>query len=234
MAEGSRLLGLIGGMSWSSTGHYYRRLNQRAQVRLGGLHSAPVLLYSVDFAPLEALQSAGDWEAIAAALSHAGAALSRAGAGALLLCTNTMHKVAAEVESGSGLPLLHIVDAVGAAIRQQGMTRVGLLGTRFTMGERFYQQRLLDDHGVHTVVPSGRDQAAVDRIIYEELCRDVIRNESRELLHRVIAGLGRQGAQGVILGCTELPLLVQRRGSPLPVFDTTELHAQAGSRWLAG
>lgn len=224
-------LGLLGGMSWESTIPYYRVVNETVRERLGGHHSAPLLLYSVDFAAIEALQARGDWEAAGRLLVDAGAALERAGAQALVLCTNTMHRVAGALEAGVALPLLHIADATAAAVRAAGLVRVGLLGTRFTMEQAFYRERLARSAGVEVLVPGAEDRDHVHRAIYQELCHGQFSDASRERFQAVIGRLADAGAQGVILGCTEIGLLVGPRQSPVPLFDTAALHARHAALW---
>ncbi|MDI9238109.1 aspartate/glutamate racemase family protein [Lysobacter sp. LF1] len=221
-----KTLGLIGGMSWESTVPYYRLINQTVKEQLGGLHSARLLLYSVDFAQIERLQHAGDWDAAGAVLADAGRALRAGGAELLVICTNTMHKVADAVESASGLPLLHIADPTGEEIRRAGLQRIGLLGTRFTMEQDFYRQRLVERHGLEVLVPEADDRDTVHRVIYEELCLGTIRAESRAQYRAIIERLVARGAQGVILGCTEIGLLVGADDAQVPLFDTTALHAR--------
>lgn len=229
----SRTLGLLGGMSWESTALYYRALNQGVAARRGGLASARLVLASLDFAEIAALQSAGDWDGCARVLGGAGAGLRAAGAQALLIATNTMHKVADKVERASGLPLLHIVDATGAALRAAGVRRAALLGTRFTMEDPdIVTDRLQARFGVESVVPDAAGRAEVHRIIYDELCRGRVEPRSSAALAAQIEALARRGAEAVILGCTELTLAVAPSSSPLPVFDTTALHAAAGVEWL--
>ena len=222
-----KTIGLIGGMSWESTLPYYRQINEEVRARLGGLHSAKLILYSVDFHDVEWLQQAADWDAAGALLARSAVALQAAGADFLLLCTNTMHRVAGEIEAAVTIPLLHIADATAAAVADAGYATVGLLGTRFTMEEAFYRDRLQQVHGLQVVVPAAAARAAVHRIIYDELCRGIIRRESRELYRQAIDELAVQGAQAIILGCTEIALLVGARDSPLPLFDTATLHALA-------
>jgi aspartate racemase len=226
-----RLLGVLGGMSWTSTETYYRLLNTGVAARLGGLHSARLVLHSVDFDELAALQHAGDWDATAEILVAAARGLAAAGAEGLLLATNTMHKVADAVEEGSGLSVLHIADPTAAAVREQGLSRVGLLATSFTMEETFYVQRLAR-HGVEAVVPDAAGRADVHRIIYDELVRDVVRPESRERYRAVMAELVADGAEGMILGCTEVGLLVGPDDATVPTFDTCRLHAAAAVEWM--
>lgn len=234
MNKPQRLLGLLGGMSWESTLLYYRLVNQGVAARRGGLHSAPLLLHSVDFAPLAALQAAGDWDGATAVLADAARGLRAAGAGALVVATNTMHKVAPALQAAAGLPLLHIADATAAAVRAAGLQRVGLLGTRFTMeDDSIVLERLRRQHGLQVVVPAPQDRATVHRIIYDELCRGVVAPASRAAYVDVIGRLqAEHGAQGVVLGCTEITLLVDAACSPLPVFDSTALHAAAAVDWL--
>ena len=224
-----KTLGLIGGMSWESTVPYYRTINQTVKEQLGGLHSARLLLYSVDFAEIEKLQHAGDWGAAGAVLADAARSLKAGGAQLLVICTNTMHKVADAVEAASGLPLLHIADATGDAIRARGITRIGLLGTRFTMEQDFYRRRLIERHGLDVLVPEPDERDLVHRVIYDELCQGVIRDESRAQYRRVMDGLVARGAQGIILGCTEIGLLVGEGDASVPLFDTTALHARAAA-----
>ena len=224
-----KTLGLLGGMSWESTLPYYRLINETVRERLGGLHSAKLLLYSVDFAEVERLQHAGDWDAAGVLLGQAARSLRDGGAQLLVICTNTMHKVADAVEAASGLPLLHIADPTGAAIRAAGLGRIGLLGTRFTMEQDFYRQRLIERHGLDVIVPDPAGRELVHRVIYEELCLGRIRDESRQAYRDVIAGLVARGAQGVILGCTEIGLLIGAGDVEIPLFDTTALHARAAA-----
>ncbi|MFD4908142.1 aspartate/glutamate racemase family protein [Kitasatospora purpeofusca] len=221
-----KTIGLLGGMSWESTATYYRLLNELTRDRLGGLHSAKCVLYSVDFAEVERLQAAGEWETAGRLLAEAARAVEAAGAELLLICTNTMHKVADQVADAVSVPLLHLADATAEAVLAAGVTRVGLLGTAFTMEQDFYRDRLAS-HGLHVLVPDPAGRALVHRVIYEELCLGVVREESRAEYRRVIAGLVAEGAEGVILGCTEIELLVGPDDSPVPVFPTTRIHAEA-------
>lgn len=224
---------MLGGMSWESTAVYYRLLNQGVAQRRGGLHGAPLVLHSLDFARVAALQAAGDWSRLATLLADAGRGLARAGAGALLIATNTMHKVVASVESGAGVPVLHIADAAGVALRQAGIERAALLGTRFTMEDpTIVIERLARRHGVQALVPEAEDRATMHRIIYDELCRGVVSDSSRDAVVALIERQRRRGATAVILGCTEIGLLIDAAGSPLPVFDTTALHAAAAVDWM--
>jgi aspartate racemase len=219
-------------MSWTSTADYYRQLNTRYQERAGGLHSAPLLLWSFDFAELEVLQTREDWDELAERTVEAARALAGAGAGALLICANTMHKIADRVAQGSGLEVLHIADATGAEIQRLGFERVGLLGTRFTMGEDFYRERLERRFGLEVIVPDEPAQARVDRIIYDELCRDRILGTSRDELHQIVAALADRGAQAAVLACTELPLLADATACPVPLIDTIAVHVRQGVDWL--
>jgi len=222
-----KVIGLIGGMSWNSSLEYYRLINEMVSRRLGGLHSACVLLYSLDFEEIERAQQESRWEDAAGILSKAGMALKRAGADFLLICTNTMHKVADKVGESARLPILHIVDTTGNAIREQGLSKVGLLGTRFVMAEQFYQGRLKKRFDIDVVAPAEDEQAVVHRIIYDELCRGKIRDSSRQSCLEIIEKLTKRGAEGIVLGCTELPLLIRPSDVQVPVFDTTRLHAEA-------
>lgn len=226
-----KTLGLIGGMSWESTVPYYRLINEGVKQRLGGLHSAKLVLYSVDFAEVEHLQRTGDWAAAGILLAQAAQKLQGAGAEALVLCTNTMHKVVDVIESAVQIPLLHIADPTAARIRQAGLGKVGLLGTRFTMEQDFYKVRLQQRHGLQVLVPPAPERDEVHRIIYEELCLGQVRDDSRRSYQRVMADLVAQGAQAIILGCTEMSLLVTAENAPVPLFDTTAIHAQAAVDW---
>ncbi|KJY24498.1 aspartate/glutamate racemase family protein [Streptomyces sp. NRRL S-495] len=221
-----KTIGLLGGMSWESTATYYRLLNELTRDRLGGLHSAKCVLYSVDFAEVERLQAAGEWEAAGRLLADAARAVEAAGAELLLICTNTMHKVADQVADAVSVPLLHLADATAAAVLAAGVTRVGLLGTAFTMEQDFYRDRLAS-HGLDVLVPDRAGRALVHRVIYQELCLGVVREDSRAEYRRVIAELVAEGAEGVILGCTEIELLVGPDDSAVPVFPTTRIHAEA-------
>ena len=224
-----RTIGLIGGMSWESTVPYYRIINEAVKARLGGLHSAKVVMHSVDFHEIEALQSAGAWDEAGRAMAAAARSVHAGGADFLVLCTNTMHKVAEAMERAVPIPLLHIADPTAAAVLDRGIRRVGLLGTRFTMEEPFYRGRLQDRHGLEVLVPGPGDRAAVHRIIYQELCLGRVLEASRAEFHRIIQGLAAAGAEGIILGCTEIGLLVNPAGEDLPLFDTTGLHARAAA-----
>jgi aspartate racemase len=226
-----KTLGLIGGMSWESTVPYYQQINQTVKARLGGLHSAKLLLYSVDFAEIEHLQASGQWEAAGQLLAGIAQKLELVGADALVLCTNTMHKVADAIQSAVSIPLLHIADPTAQAIKTAGLTRVGLLGTRFTMEQDFYRSRLEQSHGLTVLTPPPADRDLVHQIIYEELCLGQVKDTSRSIYLRVISDLQTQGAQAVILGCTEIEMLVKPQDCALPLFDTTFLHARSAAMW---
>lgn len=224
-----KTIGLIGGMSWESTIPYYRQINESIKERLGGLHSAKVILYSVDFHEVERLQHRGDWEAAGALLADAARSLEAAGAHFLVLCTNTMHKVAPAIEAAVGIPLLHIADPSAAEIKRAGLSRVGLLGTRFTMEQEFYTERLRQRHGLQVLIPSEPDREIVHRVIYEELCLGRVVDASRAQYRRIMADLVEQGAEAIILGCTEISLLVEPCDASVPLFDTTRIHALAAA-----
>jgi len=226
-----KIIGLIGGMSWESTVPYYRQINESIKAQLGGLHSARLILYSVDFHDIEQLQRAGDWAAAGELMAQAARSLELAGAELLVLCTNTMHKVADAIEAAVRIPLLHIADPTAHAIKKAGFTRVGLLGTRFTMEQDFYRARLEEVHGLQVVTPTCADRDIVHRIIYEELCLGQIDATSRTEYRRIMASLQAQGAQAIILGCTEITLLVSQQDAEVPLFDTTRLHALAAAQW---
>ncbi|EEP74952.1 aspartate/glutamate racemase [Micromonospora sp. ATCC 39149] len=219
-------IGMLGGMSWESSAHYYRLVNELVRDRLGGLHSARCVLHSVDFADIEHLQSTGQWEQAGRLLGQAAAAVQASGADLLLLCTNTMHKVADQVQAAVSIPLLHLGDATAEAVTAAGLHTVGLLGTAFTMEQAFYRDRLAR-HGLRVIVPEPDDRAEVHRIIYDELCLGEVREASRQTYQKVIERLVRSGAQGVILGCTEIELLISPADSPVPVFPTSRLHVEA-------
>ncbi|MBA3033721.1 MAG: aspartate/glutamate racemase family protein [Gammaproteobacteria bacterium] len=226
-----KVIGLIGGMSWESTVPYYRLINEAVKQRLGGLHSARLVLYSVDFHEIEQLQRDDNWTAAGELLAAAARAVAAAGAEVLVLCTNTMHKVAPAIEAAVNIPLLHIADPTAAAIKQAGLSTVGLLGTRFTMEQAFYRDRLRERHGLQVLIPAPGDRAIIHRVIYEELCLGKILPASRNEYRRIMAALIDQGAQGIILGCTEVSLLVGQPDASVPLFDTTRLHAQGAADW---
>lgn len=224
-----KTIGLIGGMSWESTQTYYRLINVAIREELGGLHSARLVLYSVDFHDIEVLQRQGDWQAAGVLLAQAAQSLQAAGADMVVICTNTMHKVAEQVQAAVSIPLLHIADPTAHAIRAAGFQRVALLGTRFTMEQDFYRARLEQEHGLQVIVPEQNERDTVHRIIYEELCLGQIKPESKAAYLDIIRQLQARGAQAVILGCTEISLLVQQADLDLPLFDTTALHASAAA-----
>jgi aspartate racemase len=228
---GVRVLGLLGGMSWESTVSYYRAINEAFRDRLGGFHSAKLVLYSVDFDEIERLQRAGDWEKAGALLAEAARALETAGAELLMICANTMHLVAPAIEAAVRIPLLHIADATGDEIRNAGLATVGLLGTRFTMEQAFYTERLRERHGLAVLVPDEADRELVHRVIYEELVVGKIVDASRAAYRRVMAGLVDRGAQAIVLGCTEIPLLVGPADAAVPLFDTMTIHARRAVEW---
>jgi aspartate racemase len=219
-------IGLLGGMSWESSAEYYRLANELVAERLGGLHSADCLLRSVDFFDVERLQSSGAWDEAGALLGKEAAALEAAGSEILVLCTNTMHKVASAVEAAISIPFVHIGDATADAVRAAGLSRVGLLATGYTMEQDFYVGRLRDLHGLDVLVPDQAERNEVHRVIYEELCVGVIRDDSRDFYRRVMASLAERGAEAILLGCTEIDLLVTQADSPVPVFDTTRIHVE--------
>ena len=223
-----KTIGLLGGMSWESTIPYYRLINEGVKQRLGGLHSASLLLHSVDFHEIEACQSSGEWDKAGAILAQAALGLERAGAEGILLCTNTMHKVASHIENRCSLPFLHIADATGRAIAASGMRRVALLGTRYTMEEDFYCG-VLRRRGIEVLIPEAQDRAMINDVIFQELCLGRIEDASRQKLLSVIDGLRERGAQGVVLGCTEIGLLLPPQDGDFPLLDTTVLHATAAA-----
>ena len=226
----AKMLGLIGGMSWESSAQYYRLINEGVRAARGPTASARVLLWSFDFAEIEALQHVGDWPALTALMIDAAKRLEGAGADHLLICTNTMHLMAGQVEAAAGIPLLHIADPTGAAIRAAGLHRVGLLGTAFTMEQGFYKDRLAQHYGLEVIVPDQEDRALVHRVIYDELVAGHVTAASRQAFREVIARLVAQGAQAIVLGCTEIMLLIGPEDSAVPLFDTTALHAAAAVR----
>jgi aspartate racemase len=225
--EQPALIGLIGGMSWESSAQYYRLINEGVRERVGGAASARTLMWSFDFARIEALQHAGDWDALAGEMVVAATALEKGGVDFLVLCTNTMHRCAWAIDAAVKIPLLHIADPTAAAILAAGLTRVGLLGTAFTMEQDFYRGRLEDKFGLEVLIPEAQDRKAVHEIIYRELVTGQVLDASREVYRAVIRRLVARGAQGIILGCTEIMLLIGQEDSPVPVFDTTTLHARA-------
>jgi aspartate racemase len=222
-----KTIGLIGGMSWESTVEYYRLINQLIDKKLGGWHSAKVLLYSVDFDEVEQAQHQGRWDDTAKILAGAAQSLERGGADFLVLCTNTMHKVAGEIEKATKLALLHLADVTGEAIRSQNLKTIGLLGTRFTMEQDFYRKHLEENFDLKVLIPDEPDRKLIHQVIYDELCKGEIIPSSREAYVEIISKLVGNGAQGIILGCTEIPMLVRSQDVEVPLFDTTTLHAQA-------
>jgi len=229
-----KTIGLLGGMSWESSVEYYRIINEAARERLGGLHSAQCLLWSFDFAEIEALQMAGDWDTASLRLIEAARQLERGGAGCIVICTNTMHKMADAVQAAVDIPLLHIADTTAEKICADGLRTVGLLGTRFTMEQDFYKGRLTDQYGLDVRVPDAARREVVHRAIYDELCLGVVRDQSRAAYLNIMDDLAQQGAQGIILGCTEITLLIQAEHTPLRLYDTTRLHALAAVEWALG
>ncbi|HSH42132.1 MAG TPA: aspartate/glutamate racemase family protein [Arenicellales bacterium] len=230
-----KTIGLLGGMSWESTVDYYRAINEGVKDALGGLHSAEIVLHSVDFEPIEALQHRGDWDGAAALLSQAARGVQRAGADFLLICTNTMHRVAPEIQQAIDIPLLHIADATADVLVSDGVETVGLLGTAFTMEQDFYRGRLRDRYGLDVRVPRQRDRKRVHDVIYQELCLGRVEDASRAEYLRIIDGLAADGAEAVILGCTEIAMLVRQSDTPVRLYDTTAIHAAtAVERALAG
>lgn len=222
-----KTIGLLGGMSWESTELYYRWINEGIKSRLGGLHSAKIAMVSVDFQEIEVLQHAGDWEKAGQVLAEAGRQVEAAGADFLLICTNTMHKVAPQIEAAINIPILHLADATADRIKAQGIKRVGLLGTNFTMEQDFYRGRLTDKHGLDVLVPSPEDRQIIHRIIYDELVLGEVRESSRQAYLTIMDKLRNQGAEAIIEGCTEIVLLVQQQHTDIPLFDTTAIHAEA-------
>lgn len=223
-----KTLGLIGGMSWESTQSYYRLINEAVKEELGGLHSARILLYSVEFAEIEKYQSTGEWGRCAEILTDIAVRLEHAGADCIVICTNTMHKLVPQMESKINIPVIHIADAVANAVKKQGITKAALLGTKYTMQQAFYKDRLAQN-GLDIIVPELEDMEVVNYVIYNELCKGLILPESRRKFAQIIEKFKKNGAEGVILGCTEIGLLVGKDDSVLPVFDTTEIHAEAAA-----
>jgi aspartate racemase len=227
-----KTLGLIGGMSWESTAHYYARINQLIGERLGGLHSARLLLYSVEFDEIQRLQHADDWEAAGEVLADAAQCLERAGAEGLLICANTMHRVAHTIAEAVQIPILSVIDATASAIKRQGFDAVALLGTRFTMEMPFYRDRLEQQHGLKVLIPDKPERDMIHEVIFTELCRGEIRQESRRRFFKIIEQLADRGAEGAILGCTEFSLFGTNGYAGIPLFDTTEIHARMAVDWM--
>ena len=226
-----KTIGFIGGMSWESSLEYYRIANEKVKELRGGFTSCPCLMYSVDFAEVEKLQHAGDWDALSELMADAARRLHRGGADLIVLCTNTMHLCSEAITEAVPVPFLHIARATGKRIASQGLKTVGLLGTRFTMEKDFYKKKLSEDHGIRTLIPDPDQREAVHKIIYEELVKGEIREESREAFKDVISSLSEHGADGVILGCTEIPLLISSEDVEIPVFDTTRIHVEEAVNW---
>jgi aspartate racemase len=229
-----KTLGLIGGMSWESTASYYAALNQGVKDALGGLHSAKIILNSVDFAEIEQLQHEGDWSTLGKMLADAAQSLERAGAECVMICTNTMHKVVPAIEAGITIPILHIADSTAEQLKQHGIQKVGLLGTRFTMEQDFYKGRLKEHFGIEVLIPNQEDRDTVHNVIYQELCKGIIKDESKQAYLRVIERLQDAGAEAVILGCTEIALLVGQEDTQVKLFDTTQIHSEKGVEWALG
>ncbi|HWT63038.1 MAG TPA: aspartate/glutamate racemase family protein [Ochrobactrum sp.] len=226
-----KTIGLIGGMSWESSQEYYRIINQEMRARLGGAHSAKSLMWSMDFGEIEQLQHDGKWDELTKRMIEAAQNLEKGGADFILICTNTMHKMAADVESATSVPLIHIADPTAEKIKAAGLTKVGLLGTAFTMEQDFYKGRLVSKHGLEVLVPDDTDRKTVHDIIYHELVVGEVRDASREKYRTIINRLAERGAEAIILGCTEIMLLIGQEDSPVPVFDTARLHAEAAVDW---
>jgi aspartate racemase len=225
-----KTIGLIGGMSWESSIEYYRIINEEVRDRLGGLHSAKCIMHSVEFEGIRELQEKGDWAALTEIMAGAAKGLRDAGAGFVVICTNTMHIMAEDVQKKAGIEVLHIADATGQEIKDLGLKKVGLLGTKFTMEKDFYRQRLKDKYGIEAIIPAEGERQEVHDIIFKELCAGILRPGSRDRLKAIIDGLTARGAQGVVLGCTELPLILGQKDARIPVFDTTRIHAEAAVR----
>ena len=228
-----KTIGLLGGMSWESSVTYYQIVNQMVKERLGGLHSAKVILFSVDFAQIEKFQAEGDWEKSATVLSAAAQSLERAGADIIAICTNTMHKVYPQVQQSVNIPVLHIAEATARKLTERGIKKVALLGTKYTMTQDFYKDKIIEA-GIQVLVPQEKDLEMVNRVIYGELCQGLISLESKKEYFRVIKGLEKQGAEGVILGCTEIGLLIGQKDLDLPVFDTARIHAEQAALYALG
>jgi aspartate racemase len=222
-----KTIGLIGGMSWESSSEYYRIINETVRERLGGLHSAECIMYSADFEEIENLQHQGKWEELTKLMLNFAQKLEGAGADFIVICTNTMHKMAEEVENNTNIPLLHIADATAEKIIEKGLGKLGLLGTNFTMEEDFFKKRLEEKYNIEVIIPSQNDRRIIDSVIYNELCLGIIKQSSKEKYKEVINRLISDGADGVILGCTEIPLLVSQGDVKMPVFDTTTIHAKS-------
>jgi len=230
-----KTIGMIGGMSWESSIEYYRIINQTVRKKLGGLHSAKSIMYSVEFADIEALQHQNRWDELASIMIEAARSLERGGADFVIICTNTMHKLYDQVQNNIKIPMLNIADATAEKIKMEGIKKIALLGTRFTMEEDFYKGRLVDRYGLDVIIPAEDERKIVHRVIYDELCAGMINSDSKQKYADIIQRLVAKGAEGVILGCTEIGLLVKQKDSPTPLFDTTEIHARATVEYaLAG
>lgn len=226
-----KTIGLIGGMSWESSLEYYRIINQTIKVKLGGLHSAKILMYSYDFAEIENLQSKGKWGEAVNSMILVARRLESAGADFIVIGTNTMHKLADQIEQNISIPLLHIADATAKEVKEKGLKKVGLLGTRFTMEEGFYKERIREKHGIEVIVPEAREREIIHQVIYNELCLGEIKDSSKEQFKEIIEQLIIRGAEGIILGCTEIPLLIKQKDSKVTLFDTTGIHAKAAANY---
>ncbi len=222
-----KVIGLIGGMSWESTQEYYRIINEEVNKRLGGLHSARCVIYSVDFAQIERLQREGKWQELTDIMVDAAKCLEKASADCIVICTNTMHKMAEDVQNAVKIPLLHLADATAELIQRDGLDKVGLLGTKFTMEQEFYKGRLTDKFGIKVIIPNDDERAIIHKVIYDELCLGKINANSKEKYIEIIRNLVKNGAEGIILGCTEISLLISQKDVDIPIYDTTEIHACA-------
>jgi aspartate racemase len=222
-----KTIGLLGGMSWESTALYYKLINEGIRKKLGGLHSAQIAMYSVDFHPLEQLMAEGNWEELEKHLCQYATQVEKGGADFLLICTNTMHKLADQIQDAISIPLLHLADATAEKVKSENKSTIGLLGTRVTMNEEFYKGKLIEQHDLKVVTPTDRDMEIVDRIIFEELCKGVVREESRNEYQRIIGSLQEQEAEGIILGCTEICMLIKPEDVEIQLFNTTDIHAEA-------
>jgi len=226
-----KTIGLIGGMSWESSLEYYRIINETIREQLGGLHSAPIVMYSFDFAQIAELQNKGDWDQAAKLLTDAAKRLERAGAEVLVICTNTMHKSADHVQNNVHIPLLHIADATAEQIKARGLKKVGLLGTKFTMEDDFYKGRLREKHGIQVIIPDKHERQIINQVIFDELCIGQVKQDSKEKFRRIMQNLAENGAEGIILGCTEICLLVGQQDATVPIFDTTKIHATSAGQF---
>lgn len=226
-----KIIGLIGGMSWESSAEYYRIINEKIKEKLGGLHSAKTLMYSVDFEEIERLQHQGKWQELTEIMIDAAKRLENGGADFIVICTNTMHKMADEIQENVKIPLLNIADATAEKVKNKGIKKVGLLGTKFTMEEDFYKGRLIDRYGLQVLIPNENDRQIVHDVIYKELCLGIVNPESKEKFVEIIRNLVSDGAEAVILGCTEIPLLIKQDDVEIPIFDTTRIHAEAAVEW---